>query len=148
MLEEIAVLGDLSRHELADRWTTIYRTSPPKGARRVLLERAIAWHLQAGIEGGLRKDVLRRLERVEPSRNAPSTVVTENGRGGASSSSARQRESLRPGTRLVREWHGRTHIVEVIAAGFVWNGETYGSLSEIARLITGARWSGPRFFGT
>lgn len=147
MLQEIAVLGDLPRRILSDRWSAIYGTPPPPGARRVLLERAIAWHLQAGIEGSLPKDVLRRLERMEPRASMSSSNRAKNGRGGASSSSSRQREPLRPGTRLVREWHGQTHIVEVIAAGFVWNSETYRSLSEIARLITGARWSGPRFFG-
>ena len=52
-----------------------------------------------------------------------------------------------PGTRLVREWHGRTHHVDVIEDGFVFEGKTHASLSAIARQITGARWSGPRFFG-
>ena len=54
---------------------------------------------------------------------------------------------LQPGTRLVREWNGTTHIVEVIEGGYVWNGDRLRSLSAIARSITGARWSGPRFFG-
>ena len=54
---------------------------------------------------------------------------------------------LAPGTRLLREWNGRTHQVDVTDDGFVWNGETYRSLSAVARAITGARWSGPRFFG-
>ncbi|MBT3625804.1 MAG: DUF2924 domain-containing protein [Gammaproteobacteria bacterium] len=56
-------------------------------------------------------------------------------------------QNLKPGTRLLREWHGQTHQVEVQTNGFAYNGETYNSLSEIARVITGARWSGPRFFG-
>ena len=54
---------------------------------------------------------------------------------------------MKPGTRLVREWNGRTYHVEVVADGFVWNGRTHRSLSAIAREITGAQWSGPRFFG-
>ena len=54
---------------------------------------------------------------------------------------------LPPGSRLVREWHGRSHTVEVLDAGFLCDGRHYGSLSEVARTITGARWSGPRFFG-
>ena len=53
----------------------------------------------------------------------------------------------RPGTRLVREWNGRTHVVDVIEDGFVFDGKTYRSLSAIAKRITGAHWSGPRFFG-
>ena len=51
------------------------------------------------------------------------------------------------GTRLVREWHGKNHIVEVEIEGFRHQGRQYASLSEIAREITGTRWSGPRFFG-
>ena len=54
---------------------------------------------------------------------------------------------LKPGGRLIREWNGVTHVVDVIDDGFVWNGSRHGSLSPIARAITGARWSGPRFFG-
>ena len=55
--------------------------------------------------------------------------------------------SLKPGTRLVREWNGRTHVVDVSEDGFVFDGKTYASLSAIAKRITGAHWSGPRFFG-
>ena len=55
--------------------------------------------------------------------------------------------ALRPGTRLVREWNGRTHVVDVSEDGFVFDGKTYRSLSAIAKRITGAHWSGPRFFG-
>jgi hypothetical protein len=55
--------------------------------------------------------------------------------------------TFRPGTRLVREWNGRTHVVDVSEDGFVFDGKTYGSLSAIAKRITGAHWSGPRFFG-
>jgi hypothetical protein len=54
---------------------------------------------------------------------------------------------MKPGTRLVREWNGRTYHVEVTKNGFVWNGKTHRSLSVIAREITGAQRSGPRFFG-
>ena len=64
MLNEIATLGDLPRQELATRWSEIYAKPAPKGARRVLLERAIAWHLQAKVEGQLAKEVLRRLDRL------------------------------------------------------------------------------------
>ncbi|MEQ8504353.1 MAG: DUF2924 domain-containing protein [Rhodospirillales bacterium] len=56
-------------------------------------------------------------------------------------------KTLAPGARLVREWQGQAHHVEVLSDGFAYEGETYGSLSEVARTITGARWSGPRFFG-
>ncbi|WP_423827748.1 DUF2924 domain-containing protein [Shimia abyssi] len=55
--------------------------------------------------------------------------------------------ALKPGGRLIREWNGVTHVVEVVEGGFLWKGQRYASLSPIARAITGARWSGPRFFG-
>lgn len=55
--------------------------------------------------------------------------------------------AMRPGGRLLREWNGVTHVVDVIEGGFMWNGQTWRSLSAIAREITGAHWSGPRFFG-
>ena len=148
MLEEIAVLGDLPRRELSERWKAIYNTPPPPGARRVLLERAIAWHLQAGISSGLSKEIQRRLDRRVSLGSDDSGSAARSGCRDASAKSSPQRKHLDPGTRLVREWHGRTHTVEVTADGFVWNGETRRSLSEIARLITGVRWSGPRFFGT
>ena len=54
---------------------------------------------------------------------------------------------IAPGMRLIREWNGSSHVVEAVDGGFVWNGKRYGSLSAVARAITGARWSGPRFFG-
>ncbi|RYG88510.1 MAG: DUF2924 domain-containing protein [Alphaproteobacteria bacterium] len=55
--------------------------------------------------------------------------------------------TFKPGSTLVREWQGRRHEVEVIAGGYLWNGEKHASLSKVARLITGVRWNGPRFFG-
>ncbi len=55
--------------------------------------------------------------------------------------------SIAPGTRLIREWHGTKHVVDVTPGGLVWQDKTWKSLSAIAREITGARWSGPRFFG-
>ncbi len=60
---------------------------------------------------------------------------------------SRKTVTLTPGTRLIREWNGRTIAVEVRDDGFVWEDRTYRSLSEIAVLVTGAHWSGPRFFG-
>lgn len=52
-----------------------------------------------------------------------------------------------PGARLIRDWNGTTHVVDVTETGYLYGGVTYRSLSVIARTITGARWSGPRFFG-
>ena len=132
---EIDGLADLNRVELVERWRTSYRTDPPKGISRRLLIRAIAYQMQAKRYGGLRPAADRRLRMI-----ANGTV--KNDHGGRKVS-----PRLQPGARLVREWNGVSHVVEVIEDGFVWNGDRHRSLSAIARAITGARWSGPRFFG-
>ena len=92
--------------------------------------------MQAKRWGGLKPSTLNGLRKNAarvPSK--PNSAVPET------------RLALKPGTRLVREWNGRAHTVEVLDQGFLWNGEAYPSLSAVARAITGARWSGPRFFG-
>lgn len=150
-IEEIAGLGDIPRSALADRWQAIYGVVPPKGARRVLLERAIAWHVQAKVYGGLKKDVTRSLVKAAAEKGGKRKRSWSASGDEASSSSDMPPPSRvgapSPGARLVREWHGRTHVVDVTKDGYVWNGTAYRSLSVIARRITGAHWSGPRFFG-
>ena len=99
--------------------------------------------------------LLRRLlaQRLQEKRHGrlPLLVVRELGRVGATCSVEPQQTQkkvvLTPGTRLIREWNGRTIAVEVREDGFLWDERTYRSLSEIARKVTGAHWSGPRFFG-
>ncbi len=132
---EIDALGNLPREKLVERWQRQYRAAPPSGISRQLMVRAIAWELQARRYGGLRPAVLRRLQKAI------------EGDAASDQTSAAQAPSLRPGSRLLREWNGVTHAVEVVEGGFIWKGETHRSLSSIARAITGARWSGPRFFG-
>jgi hypothetical protein len=136
---EIGELAGLSRSELADRWIKAFRCPPPKGIKRQLLERALAWRMQAKVHGGLSLSTIRQLRA--------NVVGSEN--SAASSNRPRRRrlaENLAHGTRLVREWHGKTHCVDVIDGGFVYEGKTFASLSAVARAITGTRWSGPRFF--
>ena len=135
LAREIGVLADLPRSDLVERWRTFYRTTPPKCTSRRLLVGAIAYAMQAKNYGGLKPAVRRQLRKVahDDANGETINVIT--------------RPKLKPGARLIREWNGRTHVVEVIDGGFVWNGERHGSLSAIARAITGARWSGPRFFG-
>src|SRR3954453_12438010 len=84
--------------------------------------------------GGLSRASLKRLRQL---------AENPEGREPAPDAAA----SLRPGAKLVREWHGSTHIVIVTDAGFDYAGSSYKSLTQIAKLITGAHWSGPRFFG-
>ena len=102
---------------------------------RELLIRGITYKLQEKALGGLSKSVIRNLESVNLKPTAGDARKTTSP------------ISLKPGTRLIREWRGATHTVLVHADGVEWNGRRYKSLTIIAREITGARWSGPRFFG-
>jgi hypothetical protein len=130
--DKIALLPRLSRAELAARWTAIFGSSPPKGVKRGLLERACAYEVQAKAFGGLKRSVRRSLLAKA---------------AGKPTKPSRPRHALRPGARLVREWHGAVHQVDVSGSRFVWRGQSYRSLSAVARAITGTAWSGPRFFG-
>ena len=132
---EIAKLATLPRAGLVERWAALYLTPPPKGLGQRLLVNAVGYKMQAKRYGGLRPAVIRRLGKLcdAPTNHAHRKPGTPS--------------RLQPGTRLVREWNGHTHVVEVVDQGFIWNGDRHRSLSAIARAITGARWSGPRFFG-
>jgi hypothetical protein len=131
----IAKLEQAPRTELASQWRSLYRSEPPKGVGRRFLIGAITHELQLRKAGRKHRGILRRLERRV-------AVAALDGRPSSTPS-----RKLRPGARLIREWNGSTHTVDVVENGFVWNGERYRSLSAIARAITGAHWSGPRFFG-
>ena len=129
----IRELADLPRPDLTERWHQLYRAAPPKGISRPLLMRAVAYGMQVKRTGGLKPAVRRQLRKVTEGGSAPA----------ANLKTAR----IAPGMRLIREWNGSSHLVEAVDGGLVWNGKRYGSLSAVARAITGARWSGPRFFG-
>ena len=102
---------------------------------RDLLMRAITYKLQERPLGGLSTSIIRKLERLTLDSEASDTQKPA------------PPISLKAGTRLVREWRGVTYTVLVHADGFEWNGRRYRSLTLVARAITGAHWSGPRFFG-
>ena len=131
---EIDKLASLPRQELLERWEAHYKTEPPKRISKELMVRAIAYEMQASQNAGLRPAVVRQLDKI-----ARST--------GREAEKAPPAPNLQPGARLIREWNGEIHTVDVTDNGLEWRHERYGSLSEIAREITGARWSGPRFFG-
>jgi hypothetical protein len=131
----IEALADLTRAELVERWQKHYRTGPPKGISRRLLVRAVAYEMQVKRYGGLKPVTDRRLRKIA------------NGTAEGDHTNRKASRWCQPGARLVREWNGVSHVVEVIEGGFIWNGDRHRSLSAIARAITGARWSGPRFFG-
>ena len=134
--DQIASLGDLSRQELAERWQVHFKMQPPKGIRRPLMVRTLAYRLQAKRWGGLRPHLAQQLRKLATGAAFDEVVHSE-----------KSVSNLKPGTRLYREWNGKTHVVEVADKGVLWNGQRYRSLSAVARAITGARWSGPRFFG-
>lgn len=155
--QEVAALGDLSRDELAARWIKTYGCAPPSGVRRELLVRAAAWHLQAKRLGGLSTETKRRLAEavrqvgIKGSGRASGSVFEASsemhGDGKNADPASKLRRSLSKGARLLRDWNGKTHVVDVTAEGFLFEGKLHRSLSAIARKITGAHWSGPRFFG-
>jgi len=133
--EELARLSTATIFELRGEWRRLHRASPPMRLSRDHLTRAITYKLQERPLGGLSRSILRKLERLS----------LDSGANGAHKPVPPI--ALRAGTRLVREWRGVTHTVLVQAQGFEWNGRHYRSLTIIAREITGAHWSGPRFFG-
>jgi DUF2924 family protein len=131
--QRIAVLNELTAQQLRDEWRRLYRGQPPRLSRDLLI-RTIAYRMQELAYGGLRKATQRKLAALTRELMIKGSVVTSD-------------FSLRPGTRLVREWRGRTHTVVVTEDGFEYAGKTFPSLTKIAHAITGAHWSGPRFFG-
>ena len=145
---KIAALGDLSREQLVATWRRIYNSDPPTGVRRELLMRAAAFQLQEKQFGGMSSEGKRTL------RAAMKTASKQLSVRGDPVAAALQvagdvtcRHPVRPGARLIRDWNGKTHIVDVTESGFLFEGMKYRSLSGIAKKITGTSWSGPRFFG-
>ncbi|MDP4026655.1 DUF2924 domain-containing protein [Methylobacterium sp. NEAU 140] len=136
---ELAALPALDLDALRLRWRRLTRRPAPLGLRRDLLARLLAHAMQTRAYGGLPRETARLLDRLATDADpAKALAATRPGRGTGRPS---------PGTQLVREHAGRVHRVTVTAAGYLWNGTTYASLSPIAEAITGTRWNGPRFFG-
>ncbi len=123
-----------SLEELRREWRRLYRSEPPRISRD-LLARGIGYRLQELQHGGLSKSTRRKLKTLAKMFQTEGRVAPDPGL------------SLKPGARLVREWHGRTHTVTVTEDGFEHAGASYPSLTKVANKITGAHWSGPRFFG-
>jgi len=131
--KDLAALATMSPAQLRAEWHVQFRTAaPPIGPD--LMRRAIAWKRQARVHGDLPRSARQRID-------AALSQLEKNGR--VETSLVR----LKPGTRLVRRWQGKTYHVLVLEEGLEHDGRRYLSLSQIARAITGAHWSGPRFFG-
>jgi hypothetical protein len=131
---DIAGIVDRSTQDLRLAWRQLHRTGPPPGLSRDLMIRALAHQLQERTEGGASPALRRRLQGL----------AREFEKGGASFDPGLVPKT---GTMLVRQWRGHTHTVLVREDGFEYEGQHHRSLTVIAERITGAHWSGPRFFG-
>jgi Protein of unknown function (DUF2924) len=125
---------DPARQMLIEAWQRAYRNLPPKGLSEKTLQLAQDYNRQASQQGGLGVAAHRHLLKLAHTQKANLGRQMTN-------------PHIKPGARLVRQWKGQTYVVDILDKGYLWQEQIYGSLSEIARTITGARWSGPRFFG-
>ncbi len=124
---DLRALGEMDGPALRGHWSAVVGGPPPRVSPK-LLRLALAWELQAKVHGGLSRRTQQRLDQIAGGRSRTSEA--------------------RPGMRLVREWNGTVHVVVVGEDGVIrWNERDWRSLSEVARAITGTRWSGPAFFG-
>lgn len=132
---EIARIGDLDAVALRALWPTWFETPVPVRMRKDTLALLLAHRIQSVTLGGLTKTAARTLDAVAAQEFGEATRArAPDGR-------------LKPGTKLVREYQGRVHDVEVVDDGYIWNGTRYRSLSAIAQAITGTKWNGLVFFG-
>jgi hypothetical protein len=133
--EALVRLPELALSELRQQWRALYKSEASPHLSRELLLGAVAYRMQEVALGGLRPERQRQLRQIAQQFNETGEIRP------------RARLELKSGTRLVREWRGRTYEVFVLDNGFSWQGTHYGSLSAVARKITGTPWSGPLFFG-
>jgi hypothetical protein len=129
---ELAEIAIATRNQLIERWRRLIKRELPPYASVEFLRFVAAYAVQERALGGLSPTVKRQLVAI--ARGERPTQATG-------------RIRIKPGSRLLREWHGTTHEVIVTDKGFVWEGRTYKSLSAVAQTISGAKWNGPRFFG-
>ena len=132
---DLAALQELALHELKERWLDYFGSPCPTRISRNFLLRALAYRIQERALGGLDRVTRRRLDRAAKDLAAGRSPTTS------------AQTKIKPGTRLLREWQGKVHEVIVLEKSVHYRGESWPSLSAVAREITGARWSGPRFFG-
>jgi Protein of unknown function (DUF2924) len=133
--DELDRLATMPIVQLRVRYREVFRGDPPKAFGPDLLRRSIAYRIQEKAYGGLSHQTQRLLDQMMKQFSAkPDGKIVLPRR-------------IKPGSVLVRDWKGKSHRVMVLAEGFAYGGKTYTNLSEIAVLITGTRWNGPRFFG-
>lgn len=132
---ELKGLGGLGIDELRQRWSELNGMEPNLRISRDVLIRGVAYRIQEKIHGGLSKGCRRQLHRLAETLRKEGSIPSLQG------------QSFKPGTKLIREWKGKVHEVVIAGDTYIWAGKHYRSLSQVARAITGTRWSGPRFFG-
>ena len=125
--ERVAKLDGMDRTGCLDCWRAVFERPPPKYLSPQFMKRVLIWELQTRHLNGPSKRTERTLRQIAGGK-VP-------------------RIAAKPGSYLVREWNGRTYQVSVTGDGYLMDGKSYRSLSAVARHITGAHWSGPRFFG-
>lgn len=123
----IVQIEALDRAECLDRWKGTFGRPPPKHLSPQFMKRVMIWEMQNRALGGVSARTTRCLRQIAAGKAASTTA--------------------KPGSHLVREWNGRTYQVEVKDGAYVMDGKSWRSLSALAKHITGAHWSGPRFFG-
>lgn len=123
----IAEIEALDRAGCLDRWRQVFDRPPPRYLSTQFMKRVLIWESQNKVLGGVSAKTRRRLQQIASGKTMPAIA--------------------KPGSHLVREWNGRTYQVEVVDGAYVMDGKSWRSLSAIAKHITGAHWSGPRFFG-
>lgn len=133
--ETCLAVDQLDPARIREQWVEATGTPPPRYISRTLLMRMLADRIQVAEHGRISATLRRRLLKIAAAVSQGDAVPDLPAR------------KLKPGTVLVRDWQGSRHQVLVLDTGFALDGQTFGSLSEIARRITGTRWSGPTFFG-
>jgi Protein of unknown function (DUF2924) len=138
----LPIVADLEGHDLSGlrrHWRAHLGGEPPTHLPRWLLMRVLAYRLQSDAFGGLDKSIQRML----PSKRDDDAAAPFERRA----PQTREGVGLKAGALLVREWKGRLERVMILEEGFGWNGQTFRSLSQIAKAMTGTNWNGHRFFG-
>lgn len=131
--EELDLIAASDLSALRRRWRSLFKGPVPENLSRSLLQRIIAYRVQANALCDLDRETGKALDRLACDAGAAIPLP--------------ERPGTKPGTLLVREWNGALQRVMVLERGFAWNGQTFDSLSKVARAITGTNWNGPRFFG-
>lgn len=140
--EDIDALSSLDKSKLRLEWEQTFNHPPRKYMRRDIIVRALAHEMQLEASGGMPAGLIRQLERAARSmRDGKASAVAGDQHRSAPG------VTIKPGTRLLRDWQGVTHEVIILEKGIQYRGREWNSLSAVAREITGTRWSGPLFFG-